>query len=152
MPPPSRLDAEIYPPCISTNCLAMVKPRPKPRLQKPKSPEEWRLGSSSREKRLKQVIECLRLQSDAAIFDADLACVRAASERRDFDQTAVRRELDRVGEQVDEDRADLVGVDLERAEIVGHIGREPEIARHGERPDLVEDSVDQLAKIHRPWA
>ena len=46
VPPFGSLSAEISPPCISTNCLLMLRPRPSPRLQKPKSPEECRLGSN----------------------------------------------------------------------------------------------------------
>src|SRR5262249_8329151 len=101
------------------------------------------------EKRLKQVSQGLGFHSDALILDLDLTAVGAGSARGDLDQPAVGRELDRVGEKVDEDRADLVGVDLEFAKVAGKVGGNPQVAHHGQRPNLVDDAVDQLAKVDR---
>ena len=74
------------------------------------------------EERLEQVLERLGLQADAAILDHDLRLVRRVEPGRQLDLAAVGRELDRVGQQVDQDRADLVGVDLERPQVVGQLG------------------------------
>ena len=75
VPPPSTLSATIRPPCISTNCLTMLRPRPSPRLLKPKSPEEWRLGSNWVKNGWNRCFERLRLEADPPVLDPDLGLV-----------------------------------------------------------------------------
>ena len=53
----------------------MLRPSPSPRLLKPKSPEEWRLGSNCGEERLEQLAERPRLEPDPAVGDDDLGLV-----------------------------------------------------------------------------
>ena len=109
-------------------------------------------GVELREERLEQVLERLGFQADAAILDHDLRLVRRVQPGRQLDLAAVGRELDRVGQQVDQDRADLVGVDLERPQVVGQLDLELEVAGVDERTDLVDDPVDQLGEVDRAGA
>ena len=84
-----------------------------PALAKAEIARRMAAGVELREKRLEQVAELLRFQADSAIIHHDFRDVGLAQSGRQLDGAAVRSELDRVGEQVDQDRADLVGVDLE---------------------------------------
>ena len=83
------------------------------------------------EERLEQVLERLRFQADSAILDDDLRLVGAVSRGRQLDLAAVGSELDRVGQQVDQDRADLVGVDLERPQVIGQLDLELDAGGRG---------------------
>src|SRR5271167_4277372 len=103
-------------------------------------------GVELSEKRLKQMLERRRFQTDAAIVDLDQSNVGRAQARHQLDRAAVWRELERVGKQVDEDRAQLVGVDFKNAQIVGRPDLELEPPGMQERPDLIGDSLDHLGQ------
>ena len=121
--------------------------KPQPTLAEPKIARRMAAGIELREKRLEQVAQLLRFQADAAIVHHDFRDVGLAQSRRQLDGAAVGSELDRVGQQVDQDRADLVGVNFKCAQVIRQPRLELDVASVREEPDLVGDPVDQVGQI-----
>ena len=113
VPRPGSLSAQTRPPCSSTNFLTRLKPRPSPRFWKPKSPEEWPAGSNSVKNGSKTRARALGSIADAVVDHPKPDRVGAAAPRHQLDQAAVGRELDGVGQQVDQRIADLVAVETQ---------------------------------------
>ncbi len=100
-------------------------PSPSPRLLNPKSPEEWRLESNWVKNGWNSWFEGPGLEPDAAVGDHDLGLVgRRPAGRSELISPSIGGELDGVGQQVHDAGGDLVGVDLEAAEVVGQIDAE----------------------------
>ncbi len=106
-------------------------------------------GVELREKRLEQMAQLLRLQSHSAIVHPDLRAVVLAQSRRQLDGTAVGSELDRVGQQVNQDRADLVGVNFKCAQFSRQFCLKLDVASVREEPDLIDNPVDQIRQCDR---
>src|SRR5208337_5286874 len=101
------------------------------------------------EERLEQMLEGLRLETDATVGDANPGFVAVVKLGGQLDLALVRRELDGVGQQVDEHGADLVGIDLEGAQVSGHGKVEMELSCVDERTDLIDHVLDQATQLHR---
>ena len=144
VPPVSTLSAKIRPPCISTNCLAMLKPRPSPRLQNPKSPEEWRLGSNWVKNGWNKCWSARGSRPTPRSSTTISASSAPLNSCLQLDLTRIGREFDRVGEQIDQDRGDLIRVDVEIPEILGLLDLQEEPTYMEERPDLVDHPLDQV--------
>ncbi len=76
-------------------------------------------GIELREERLEEVRNRLRLEAHAPILHDDLGLVRHMESSRQLDLPSVRRELDGVGQEINQDRADLVRIDLECTQVRG---------------------------------
>ena len=101
------------------------------------------------EERLEQVLQRVGFQADAPILHLDGGLVAVGEVGGELDPPVVGRELDGIGQQVDEHRADLVGVDLERAQVGRHLDLEVELSGIHEWPDLIDDTPEQLDEIGR---
>src|SRR4051794_9284727 len=102
------------------------------------------------EKRLKQVLKRLRFQPHTPIFNPDpgsvLFLVQVGGE---LDLAIVGRELDGVGQQVDKHGADLVGIDLERAQVRRDVKPKMKVSGHHERTNLIDHPLQQSVEINR---
>ena len=106
--------------------LGDTQAKPQPALAEAKVARGVPAGVELGEERLEQVLELLEVPGRRLDPHHDLRLIRLGQPRRQLDRAAVGRELDRVGQQVDQDRADLVGVDLEGPQVVGQLGLELE--------------------------
>ena len=97
--------------------LADAQAQAEPSLAKTEVARGMPAGIELGEERLEQMLEGLRLETDATVGDANPGLVAVVKLGGQLDLALVGRELDGVGQQVDEHGADLVGIDLEGAQV-----------------------------------
>src|SRR5438309_1434838 len=85
-----------------------------------------------------------RCGAELAVLDDDLRLVPSGQAGHQLDLAAIGRELDRVGQQIHQDRTDLVGVDLEATQILRHLDLEADLPGMHEGTDLVDHLPDQV--------
>src|SRR5262245_28772208 len=106
-------------------------------------------GIELREERLEQVAKCLWFQADATIANLDVRAPVGGQPRIELDRASVGRELDGVGQQIDEHRAELVRVNHEPSQILVEVCAKMELANQDERADLVNHPFEELHKLDR---
>ena len=105
LPSPSRDAAEIVPPCSATSSRASASPMPEPSAERPRAPRTWWNRSNSSSRSAAGMPMPVSATSSTAVV--------AVAAQPDGD-AAVEGELERVGQQVEDDLLPALPVDPHR--------------------------------------
>src|SRR5580700_11170142 len=101
--------------------------------------------SCAAKKSIENVRQLRRMDSLAGVGDAEYRAVRVALQA-DVDRSSYWRELQRVVEQIDDQAAQMAGVDVDE-NVLARIDGELDFARLRQRSDRRRDLAQQRAKI-----